>query len=480
MKSSLDIMRKIIYFILFVAVLAGCRGNDPHGELYGVPDRKEFFEKDAYGMTFIPMGSYTMGPNGEDITFAMTARAKTVSIDPFWMDITEITNNEYRQFVFWVRDSIARRLLVKAGLEEYKAEMEDDIEVEGYNHDDPETCFLNWEKKLEWGGSKKEGNQQEVQDALKELYYPVQERFYRRKEIDTRKLIYEYQWVDLKQAALHGNRYEYNDDFTEGKYTGTVINEKGVPEPLKDRSSFIMSARINVYPDTLVWMADYTYSYNEPYAKNYFWHPAFDNYPVVGVNWKQANAFCIWRTELLRNYLTQEHQIPPDKYRLPTEAEWEYAARGGLALSMYPWGGPYTRNFSGCFIANFKPLRGNYGDDGANETIEVALFSPNEWGLYDMAGNVAEWTSNAYDESGYTFTHDLNPDFVYNAKKGDPNALKRKVIRGGSWKDIGFYLQVGVRTYEYQDTAKSYIGFRCVRSFLGRNGASQYDFSKYN
>jgi len=86
-----------------------------------------------------------------------------------------------------------------------------------------------------------------------------------------------------------------------------------------------------------------------------------------------------------------------------------------------------------------------------------------------MAGNVAEWTSNAFDESAYNFSHDLNPDYLYDAQETDPPALKRKVIRGGSWKDIGYYLQTGTRTYEYQDTAKSYIGFRCVMTYLGRS-----------
>ena len=136
---------------------------------------------------------------------------------------------------------------------------------------------------------------------------------------------------------------------------------------------------------------------------------------------------------------------------------------------MYPWGGYYTRNKEGCFLANFKPLRGNYIDDGGSTTLPVGTYQPNEYGLYDMAGNVAEWTSNAYDESAYVFSHDLNPDYKYNARPDDPPVLKRKVIRGGSWKDIGYYLQCGVRSYEYQDTAKSYIGFRCVRSYLGNN-----------
>ena len=156
-------------------------------------------------------------------------------------------------------------------------------------------------------------------------------------------------------------------------------------------------------------------------------------------------------------------------YRLPLETEWEYAARGGLDLSMYPWGGPYTRNYQGCFLANFKPLRGNYIDDGTVYTAKTGSYEPNEYGLYDMAGNVAEWTSGAYDESSYAFTHNMNPDYKYNAKPDDPIVMKRKVIRGGSWKDIARYLQNGMRDYEYQDTAKSYIGFRCVRSYLGNN-----------
>lgn len=154
-------------------------------------------------------------------------------------------------------------------------------------------------------------------------------------------------------------------------------------------------------------------------------------------------------------------------FRLPTETEWEYASRGGLDHSMYPWGGPYTRNAEGCFLANFKPLRGNLVDDGGFIPIAVGSYEPNDYGLYDMAGNVSEWTANAFDESAYTFMHDMNPDYKYNAKPTDPPALKRKVIRGGSWKDIGYFLQVGVRTFEYQDTSKSYLGFRNVRSYLG-------------
>jgi formylglycine-generating enzyme required for sulfatase activity len=86
-----------------------------------------------------------------------------------------------------------------------------------------------------------------------------------------------------------------------------------------------------------------------------------------------------------------------------------------------------------------------------------------------MAGNVSEWCSDAFDESAYNFAHDLNMHYTYEAKDTDPPVLKRKVIRGGSWKDIGYYMQVGTRSYEYQDTAKSYVGLRCVQTYLGRD-----------
>ncbi|MFW6389150.1 MAG: SUMF1/EgtB/PvdO family nonheme iron enzyme, partial [Marinilabiliaceae bacterium] len=229
----------------------------------------------------------------------------------------------------------------------------------------------------------------------------------------------------------------------------------------------IMSDEVNVYPDTLVWISDFTYSFNEPLTEKYFWHPGFDEYPVVGVTWKQANAFAIWRSQLLNNHLRSKGEPEVQNYRLPSEAEWEYAARGGLEQNKYPWGGYYTRNNQGCFLANFKPLRGRYGDDGGMYTMSVASFAPNDFGLYDMAGNVAEWTSSAYDESSYGFMHDMSPTYKYNALPDDPEVMKRKVIRGGSWKDIGYFLQNGVRTYEYQDSAKSYVGFRCVRDYIG-------------
>jgi formylglycine-generating enzyme required for sulfatase activity len=97
----------------------------------------------------------------------------------------------------------------------------------------------------------------------------------------------------------------------------------------------------------------------------------------------------------------------------------------------------------------------------------VKKFKPNDFGLFDMAGNVAEWTASTYSNISNTHVHDLNPEFLYVARQDDPDVLKRKVVKGGSWKDISYYLQCGVRTYEYQYESRSYIGFRCVRSVIG-------------
>ena len=450
-------MKKVNLLVLFLVVLVSSCGNYGNGELTGVNDRERWFPTQPYGMKFIKQGTYNMGLNDQDVPWAMTAQTKTVSIPAFWMDETEITNNEYRQFVNWVRDSLARQMLGE--------EFEEFLISEDDYGEEIIPPWINWDEPIDWADP-------EYAEILQGLFLSENERFYRRKEIDTRKLNYTYWWIDLKQAAKKFNfdgKIRHHYDFETGRYTGQVYNEKGEIEDVKDRSAFIMKDVINVYPDTLCWISDFTYSFNEPMTNAYFWHPAYDHYPVVGVSWKQAFAFTRWRTQLLNGYLAQVGGSYVQDYRLPLESEWEYASRGGLDGASYPWGSYYTRNNVGCFLANFKPMRGNYVDDGGTYTVAVGSFEPNDFGLYDMAGNVAEWTSNAFDESAYQFTHDLAPDYQYDALPDDPHTLKRKVIRGGSWKDIGAYLQNAVRTYEYQDSATSYVGFRCVRSYLGRD-----------
>jgi len=386
------------------------------GQLHGIAPGSRYVLPKPPGMVYIPQGTFHMGPSDEDPSYAFSARNRSVSISGFWMDATEITNNEYRQFVWDVRDSIVAKKLgyVKAG-------------ADGIEYVDKAKM-----KTLKWGDPK-------VIEQLgqTDIILSPEDRIFGKKEIDASKLIYHAETFDLKEAAKRENAG-------------------------KPRSTFIVKKDTRIYPDTLSWIRDFSYSYNEPMTKRYFSHPAFGNYPVVGVNWQQASAFCEWRTHLLNSFLDSKKRVQESDFRLPTEAQWEYAARGGRSQSMFPWGNYYLRNKKGCLLANFKPGRGNYPEDGGFYTVRSDAYWPNDFGLYCMSGNVAEWTSSIYYEGSYTFQHDMNPDVRWNAKDTDPPKMKRKVIRGGSWKDVGYYLQTGTRTYEYQDSTKSYIGFRTV------------------
>lgn len=413
--------------------------------MLGKGTSKKYFEPTPYGMAYVERSSINLGANDDELQGY--APAKRISTEAFWIDDTEITNNEYRQFVYWVRDKKARELLGQVYTDFLITE-----DQYGNLLDEPE---INWDERIEWGDI-------DYQNAMDELYLAEQDRFNFRKEIDTRKLIYEYYWIDYRQAARRSNSYNYETQ----RYNGNVVNEEGELVPIQNRTSFLMRESVPAYPDTLCWIRDFAYTYNEPFTLKYFSHPAFDDYPVVGVTWKQANAFSHWRTNLKGFTIKRFKEAPPHDYRLPTESEWEVAARGGMMNNLYPWGSYYARNVSGCFVANFKPERGNYVADSetSTTTVQVGQMDPNPFGVYDMAGNVAEWTSTAYFEAGYETINDLNPELHYDAHPDDPPVMKRKVIRGGSWKDIAYFIQTSTRTYEYQDTTKSYLGFRCVRT----------------
>ncbi len=441
-------MRKAIVYIVLAASLLfhSCKNEIVQFLPGGERNSKNWFEPSPFGMVNIPRGSYVVGPSDDEVS-DLGNRSKRVSVEAFWMDDTEITNNEYRQFVYWVRDSIARRLLGQTYPEYLNTE-----DAGGVPLDYP---TINWREKIDWRDA-------DYQLAMSDLYIPEEERHAFQKEIDTRKLIYEYAWIDYKQAARRQNSYNFDTQ----QYEGTVVTQQGETVPIANRSAFLMREMVPAYPDTLVWIRDFTYTYNEPLTLKYFSHVAFDDYPVVGITWKQARAFCDWRTRLQSEFSSRLNETPAHDYRLPTETEWELAARGGLNNTIYPWGSYYTRNVKGCFVANFKPLRGNYVADSptTTTTMRVGQFDPNNYGLYDMAGNVAEWTSSAFYEAAYNVMNDLNPEIEYDARPDDPPVMKRKVIRGGSWKDVEYFIRTSTRTYEYQDTAKSYIGFRCVRT----------------
>lgn len=434
---------KHIYFLIAVlsaGVLAGCGSSADRGEVVGVPARS-FRAEIPYGMVYVPSGSFLMGQTDQDVTFAQIAQTKQVTIPAFFMDQAEITNSQYRQFVNWVRDSIA--------IVNYLNDPKYYITAKGATAPTVSAGgkqYINWEyvrRNPIWNAARK--GQTDNRQKLQAMYYQGDDRVFDRDEIDVRQIKYNYSVMQLREAANHA-------------YDKT-----------KRRADFIFHDTVAIYPDTLVWLKDFSYAANEPMVEGYFSHPSFRDYPVVGVTWRQAKAFTMWRTRYNEAYKDSRRMAKRAPYDLPTEEEFEYAARGGRIGTDYPWGGPYIKNAKGCLLANFKPGRGNYSDDGGAYTVKVRSYFPNDFGLYNMAGNVAEWTSSAYDASASTFVNDLAPTFHYDAKATDPEVMKRKVVRGGSWKDIGYFLQNSSRTYEYQDTAKSYIGFRCVTKFQGRD-----------
>ncbi|MEZ4920058.1 MAG: SUMF1/EgtB/PvdO family nonheme iron enzyme [Saprospiraceae bacterium] len=364
-------------------------------------------------------------------------------------------------------------------------------------------------------------------------------------------------------------------------------------------------------PDTLVWREEL--EYNEPLVETYFRHPAYENYPVVGVSWEQANEFCHWRTNRVNEMILIEKGIidpTPDQknennfdseaylvgqyepavrknlpdirtggerrvrledgillpeYRLPTEAEWEYAALslvGKQATSkdelitdrrIYPWDGTTTRyqkrnKYQGRMLANFKRSGGDYGgmagalNDKAFTPSEVRDNWPNDYGLYNMAGNVNEWTADLFRPMtsvdlrdvdnhelnpyrGNIFEHKiLDPDTgapiekdslgrlqyqladttetalrdnykrpeVYNYLDGDKESTveyrygistlisdKARVIKGGSWADRAFWMSPGTRRFLEQDKSSRTIGFRCAMTRTGDPTFDREDGNKF-
>lgn len=449
---------KLLPILVLVCCMVGC--NPPAGELVGAVKDSQFQEAHPYGMVFIRKGSFLMGPNSQSAVFSQDDNNIMATVHAFWMDESEITNNEYRQFVNWVRDSIAYRYLIEEMGEDSEYALQSEYEV-----DEDVLPRINWKSKIPWE------NRFVPDDPIAEALAPM---FYAegRGALRTTMLHYDYSWMNIDEVKKNANRF----DITTGTYpagatvrvdtfwveNGAILS-KTIERPLREPKDAVTNTVISVYPDTMVWSRDFQFSYNDPLLHGYFWMPGYAEYPVVGVTWEQANAFCHWRTSFLKDV----GGMMTNAYRLPTEAEWEYAARGGRKMAMYPWGDKYARDSEGCFLANFKPYRGSYYDDMGVSTMSVKQFYPNDFGLYDMAGNVAEWTASAYSAIANVSVHDMNPSYSYNARKDDPDILKRKVVKGGSWKDVSYYLQCGVRTYEYQYESRSYIGFRCVRSYIG-------------
>lgn len=467
MKNILSCLA-IVVSIFFATSCSSTGGN---GELYGEAT-EAYHEMYPYGMVYVPSGSFTMGPNDQSAFFITSKQNKQVNVEKFWMDETEITNTEYRQFVTWLKDHLTR-------LEIYQNQIGMESDAFAKQTKEGEIIFIDEENNIPQINYDQEIDMRDIDikeflDTLFYAYNPFEGKVFK-----AEKLNYSYTEIDLLQAAKKINqldpvtaRYKTKNRTDRDlirKDTAYVGSEGIVRETkyiqLSSRNDFFITRNINIYPDTLCWMRNYTYSFNEPYTL-YFSHPGYADYPAVGVSWEQAKAFCNWRTNLKNNYLTSIGQAGVQAYRLPTEAEWEYAARGGKQSAMYPWGGPYVRQADGCFLANFKPGKGDYIKDGYITPAMVASFPANEFGLFDMSGNVSEWTESAYIASALAVVNDLNPSFSYDAKNDDPDVMKKKVVKGGSWKDVSAFLQCGMQTSEYQDATLPYVGFRCVRTVI--------------
>lgn len=399
--------------LLALVVLGGCKSNkisasaSDDGVVHGIKYDKVPKGMDLpSNMVYIPTGSFTLGSNESG-----GAGTTSVSVNGFWMDKYEVTNAQYHQFVNWVRDSTAAMIL-------------------GYVHVSKEG-----DTAVDWSKAKKINyKDDDIQQRLSSMMLPSQDLLNDQPELDPSKLIYRAKGYDFNAAAHH---------------------------PDQPRKNFIYSYDVPIYPDTLVWIKDFDYSYNVYMARDYFENAAYAQYPVVGVNWRQATAFAHWRTYYLNQYLGRKKLALQNAYRLPTEAEYEYAARGGHNNYLYPWGN-YLKNAEGCMMANFKNGKGNYTDDGALYPARVDSYLPNDFGLFNIAGNVAEWTATSYVNGYQAYDNDFNPNIYINATDQDSQDKKRKTVRGGSWKDPAVGIQVSARSYEYMDSARSYIGFRCV------------------
>jgi sulfatase modifying factor 1 len=451
-------MRTYLVFFSLIILMTSCSIKN-RGELIGVRQKKWFGEK-PYGMTLIEGGAYIMGKSDEDNAQLQNAPARTVTVPSFYMDETEITNSEYKQFVYWVKDSIALAMLArkadelelsqdnKDGIGEFAFKDSDTAKYTEFQkymrqnyYDLSEDLYagraLNWDSDLIWDTEDYlDQNYAEVMDSL---YLPPELWYDGLPKLDVSKLVYTYTWFDADAAAAESKRTK---------------------KQFIDRTPYVKKEEVQIYPDTTVWIKDFVYSYNEPMHNDYFSHPAYQDYPVVGVSWTQAVAFCNWRTNFKNSYQRKKGEPNVSRFRLPNEAEWEYAARGGIPSGTYPWGSPYLLNDRACFLANFKPLRGDYAVDQAVYTVEAKSYYPNDYNLYNMSGNVAEWTNSSYNSESYEYVASLNPNMSF------PNE-KRKVVRGGSWKDVAYFLRVSSRDYEYSDTSRSFIGFRTVQDYLG-------------
>lgn len=326
-------------------------------------------------VSYIPSKSFnSLVHSGSDSVSNYNSRISTVH--GFYISKTEVTNKEYREFVHYVRDSIAHTLLQH---------------FTGGN-------TIDWNQKIDW-----------KDERLDPIMIDPEYRITGRKELDANKIIFELDFFGAKET-------------------------------------------ISIYPDTLVWIRDFSYSYNEPLSKKYFAHTSYNDYPVIGVSLKQAMAFCQWKTQQIRNSLSDINAAKAEVIiKLPSNAEWEAAAfEGKDTVHILTKRSQYSYNFGPATDGNGLTDMDFKADDHFY-TAPVKSFAPGPYELYDMKGNVAEWTSASMED-------------VMNAEVKPGKSKTIFVVKGGGWNSRPFYLQAGVCQFFSSAAAHSFVGFRYVVS----------------
>jgi sulfatase modifying factor 1 len=325
-------------------------------------------------LSYIPAKSFnSLVFSGKDS--ASLYNQRIASVHGFYISKTEVTNKEYREFVNYVRDSIAHSLL---------------------QHFSNGANAIDWNKPIDWNDNR-----------LDELMLSPNERIFGKKEIDPDKILFTIDFFGKKEC-------------------------------------------ISIYPDTLVWIRDFSYSSNEPLAKKYFSFSEYDKYPVVGISQKQALAFCRWKSQQINNSIKGKEAAKVEVIvKLPSNTEWESAAFDAKdSVNIFDGNKGYSCNF-GIITSMSGFTKKGFKDDGYFYTAPVMSYPSGAFGLYDMKGNVAEWTSTSREE----------------IMNGEVKPEKQKtffVVKGGGWNSTPFYLQAGVCQFFPAADAHSFVGFRYV------------------
>lgn len=386
--------------------------------------------KTPQGMVLVGRGHIRMGLEKDSI-WATATPVRDISVDDFMMDRTEVTNRQYMAFVNDIKDRLITAMVSDSTSRYFK----------------------------------------DRSGAEESLYItnPVTGE----KAVRRSALTYRYETYDYTASVRNDGSMTVSKDTAYISEDGVIVREK-VTRPKGSAYDYVNTYITEIYPDTTCWINDFPNAGNGLYTKFYFTHPDYRDYPVVGVTWEQANAYCAWRTEMLKEELGEDYG-DTQPFRLPTEAEWEYAARGNASYT-FPWEENTAGRNVAMFRANFMAAEGDYTKDGNIITARVGVYPPNAHGLYDMAGNVAEWTATPFTETGVNDMNNINPQ--YGVTNADNNIIS---VRGGSWKDPESHIRSAWRQKEYKDTPRSYIGFRCARSIATKpSGKSVIVISKMN